>query len=362
MTEVVLTVLAGVAPAAQRELERLGWGPQPTGTPVATAVPVATAEELRVTLPRSAETMAALQALRTVVAAFLVVTSPAPRPTGLLATAAVRAFAEALEAIAWQRPRVRFHGLRLEAAGAHTPEMGRLATELAELADVPVDDDDGDLVVRVRRAPDRGWELLVRTTPRPLATRAWRTESYPGALNATIAAAAVDELGVSPSDAFADLMCGSGTLLIERMARGPAARLLAADASAHAIDTTQRHLRGARVRGRVETRVSDVAALARDGGTPDGEPTLAGAFTTVVANPPWGELWGEHATNATLYADLLDAVDRLGTREVRAGVLTHDIRRFEAVLADDPRWRVVAMPQFFAKGHRPRLFVLRRAD
>lgn len=368
--DVVLTVLPGVAPALLRELARTPQladapvhvpGPGPARTPDGDA---SQAGEVRLVLARDAATLAALAGLRTAVAASIVVTAATPRPTGLLATEALAAFDSALEAIAWQRPRVRFTGLRLEAAGSDTPQMVRIAEELAVRAGVPVVED-GDLVVRIRRSTlpggdVNGWEALVRTTPRPLATRPWRTERYPGALNATIAAAVVDELGVAEDDVFADLMCGSGTLVIERMARGGAEAMVAVDVSPDALEVLTRHLRAARVRGRVTQVLADVRELARDGGGPV-EP---GTLTRVVANPPWGELLGEHATNETLYADLLDAVDRLGAPGVRAGILTHDIRRFELLLARDARWRVATPggpPQYFAKGHRPRLFVLERA-
>lgn len=373
--EVVLTVLAGAGPALLREIGRtpvLADGLN-SGLDEATA---ARLEEVRLTLPPERAALDALRGLRTAVAASIVLTSPAPRPSGLLATEAERGLRAALEAIAWQRPRVRFTGLRLEAAGSHTPLMRQLAESFAQVAGVPVADD-GDLAVRVRRSPAGGWEALVRTTARPLATRAWRTERYPGALNATIAAAVVDELGVSESDVFADLMCGSGTLVIERLARGPARRTLACDVSPEALAVLTRHLRTARVRGRVEQVCASVAELGAEGGAvalPDGVAPargtgadgavtrgLRGQLTHIVANPPWGELLGEHETNDRLYAELLDAVDNLGAPQVRAGILTHDIRRFERVLERDPRWRLVARPQFFAKGHRPRLFVLVRA-
>lgn len=348
--DVVLTVLPGVGPALGRELARAGF---------AVGAIDADDEEVGLEVPATPESLAALAALRTAVAAHAVLTSPAPRPTGLTATEVLRAFAATLELLARQRPRVRFGALRLEAAGSHTPQMQRVAQELADVAGLEVDADDGDLLVRVRRARwGRGWELLVRTTPRPLATRAWRTERYPGALNATIAAAVVDELGVEHGardggERFADLMCGSGTLVIERLARGGVGEALAVDVSAEAVATTAVHQRAARVRGRVVARVADVADLPADA-------TLAGDYDVVVANPPWGELLGEHETNAALYERLLDAIDHLGAPDVRAGVLTHDIRRFESVLAADPRWRLVARPQYFAKGHRPRLFVLAR--
>ncbi|PWD50966.1 N-6 DNA methylase [Serinibacter arcticus] len=352
--EIVLQVLPGVAPALGRELQRAGlpdaWPRDPSDVD----------EELALAVAADPASLRALADLRTAVAAWIVLDSPAPRPTGLTATEVLRAFATTLELLARQRPRVRFTALRFEAAGSHTPQMQRVAAELAEVAGLPVDPDDGDLVVRARRARSgAGWELLVRTTARPLATRAWRTERYPGALNATIAAAVLGELARATPDGadagrLVDLMCGSGTLVVERLARGGVEEILAVDVSPDAIATTAAHLRAARLRGRVVTRVADVRDLMEDD-------DVAGRFDAVVVNPPWGELLGEHAANTDLYAVLLDAVDRVGSARVRAGVLTHDIRRFEAVLAADPRWHLRARPQFFAKGHRPRLFVLERA-
>ena len=346
---IVLQVLPGVAPALRAELSSIGWEPIDD-------LGGSQAEELLIEVPDGVASLDSLARLRTAVAAYVSIDSGASRPTGLTATEVQRAFRAVLDLVAQQRPRVRFKGLRLEAAGSDTPQMVRIATELAQLGGIPVDPDDGDLLVRARRLADGGpgWELLVRTTPRPLATRAWRTESYPGALNATIAAAVVDVFDPQPTDRFADLMCGSGTLTIERLARGAAEQLLAIDVDPHAIEVLTLHQRAARLRGRIEAVVGDVAQLRQDA-------MRAGQFTTIVSNPPWGELHGDHATNADLYVMLLDAIDHLGAEEVRAGILTHDIRRFEAVLAADDRWSLIESPQFFAKGHRPRLFVIERA-
>lgn len=346
---VVLQVLPGVAPALRAELSRIGWKPlDDLGS--------SQVEELLIEVPDSVASLDSLARLRTAVSSYVSIDSGASRPTGLTATEVQRAFRGVLDLIAQQRPRVRFTGLRLEAAGSDTPQMVRIATELAALAGIQVVPDDGDLLVRARRLADGGpgWELLVRTTPRPLATRAWRTHSYPGALNASIAAAVVDVFDPQPEDHFADLMCGSGTLTIERLARGAAQEMLAIDIDPQAIEVLTLHQRAARLRGRVEAVVGDVADLRLDA-------NRAGRFTTIVSNPPWGELHGDHATNAGLYEMLLNAIDHLGAPRVRAGVLTHDIRRFESVLQADDRWNLIESPQFFAKGHRPRLFVIERA-
>ena len=356
----VLQVLPGAAPALARELDRVGLGAPDHRVDETT-------EELELQAPATPETVTQLAGLRTAVAAYAVISSPAPRPTGLTATEVLREFRSVLDLLARQRPRVRFSALRLEAAGSDTPQMLRVAQELAAVAGLGVDPEDGDLLVRVRRgSPSRsavtlrtdedtrvGWELLVRTTPRPLATRAWRTERYPGALNATIAAAVVDALDPTPQDRFADLMCGSGTLVIERMARGRCEAVRGWDLAPEAVAATQKHLRAARVRGSVQIATADVANLT----LPDGEEP----FTRIVANPPWGELLGSHATNDALHAQLLDALDRLGSPDLLAGILTHDIRRFEAALDADPRWHLLDAERYFAKGHHPRLFRLVRA-
>lgn len=355
----MLQVLPGVGPALGRELARAGLVSLADSGPRGDAEQVAPEqEEVALAHEVTPDLLAAVGNLRCAVAGYAVLTSPERRPSGLLATPVTRQVRDVLDLLARQRPRVRFTGLRLEAAGSETPLMHRVAEDLAALAGVPVDTD-GDLLVRVRRAQagESGWELLIRTTPRPLATRAWRTERYPGALNATIAAAVVDEVGLAPS--VADLMCGSGTLTVERLARRevPVERGLAVDLSPDAGEATRRHLRAARLRGKVEVVTGDVLSL---GLSPE-PPVVAGSYETILCNPPWGELLGEHETNESLYAGLLDAVDRLGSPGVRAGILTHDIRRFERVLEADARWRVERGPQYFAKGHRPRLYLLTRA-
>src|SRR5438046_2091478 len=74
-----------------------------------------------------------------------------------------------------------------------------------------------------------GWEALVRLTPRPLAARAWRVCNLPGALDATAAHAMARWSTRAPDERLVNLACGSGTLLVERLALGPAAVALGVD-------------------------------------------------------------------------------------------------------------------------------------
>ena len=291
----------------------------------------------------------AVRALRRIVSAYAAVTVPARRPRELLDTAVQQRLAALLAEIARQRPRQRFRGLRLAAAGSDTPDMQRLGEALAELAGVPLDPE-GDLLVRVRRGPEGTgtWQVLIRTTPRPLATRAWRTVNYPGAVNATIAATVLDRLEIGSTDRVLDMTCGSGTFPVEQLHAQVPARMVGVDLDPAAIAAAQAHQRAARRRGRIDWVSGDVLTGPLEGG-----------FTRIVTNPPWGTLHGEHATNQQLLAQLLDRAAGLAAPGARLGVLTHEIRRMHEVLAQpDCPWAAAGEHRFFQKGHHPRLFLL----
>lgn len=339
--DVVLEVLEGCGPFARIEAEP--WG----------SVTVESPTELRLRARRA--DLGQLRTLRRVVSASVCTSVAARRPQEILETSVMHGLAARIAEIRALRPRVTFTGLRLAAAGADTPVMRRLAAELAEHAGLPVDLEDGDLLVRVRPAARRPgvsktWEVLLRLTPRPLSRRAWRVVDYPGAVNATIAASVLDLLEVGPEDAVLDMTCGSGTFLIEQSFVAAPARSVGVDIDPAVIEVARRHQREARRRGRIEWIVGDVRAVPLEGG-----------FTRILANPPWGELHGDHAENEELLRSLLDRAADLAAPEAVLGILTHEIRRMHAVLADPScPWALVDEHRFFQKGHHPRLFRMSR--
>ena len=334
----VLEILDGCGEAASREAAVLG------------GVRRISATELRVE-PSEGASLQGVARLRTVVAASVSITAPGRRPRAVLETSVIRRFTSVVDDLARALGRsVRFSALRLEAAGADTDEMRRIATELAAAVGLPEDREDGDLVVRLRRdaqAPD-GWELLVRTTPRPLATRAWRTTDYPGAVNATIAAAVLARLDIGAEDTVLDMMCGSGTFLVEQLFLAVPRRAVGADLSEAAIEAARGHQRAARRKGRIDWIVGDVLTTPIDPG-----------FTRLVVNPPWGTLHGEHATNEALHAAVLARAAQLAAPGALLGVLTHEIARMHRVVDEQEEWEPIDEHRFFQKGHHPRLFVLR---
>lgn len=333
----MLEVLEGVAPFARAEVEAVGFA-------VVTEAPT----ELRVSLPD--EDLTALTQLRCVVAAYASITFDVVRPRSLLSPERLTEIAEAIDRIR-SSARLSFDSLRLRAAGSDSADLQRLRDALSRATGLRDDPDAGDLVVRLRRSPTRGWEVLLRLTPRPLSARPWRTERYEGSLNGTIAAAIVRQTQPQASDRFLDLMCGAGTLLIERLSVGLPARAVGVDISPDALEATRVHLRGARIRGaRVELIQSDIREL-----------DVADRFDKIVANPPWGTLVGSHAENDELYPAILGAAACLATSDGLLLVLTHDIARFDAAVAVSDLWHPAGTTRFFQKGHRPKLYTLRRS-
>lgn len=334
--DLALEILEGCGGSAAREASALG------------RITAASPTELRL----AGSDPAAAAGLRTVVAVYTVITAPGRRPRVLLETSVQQQLAERWADVLRQRPRPRFHGVRLNAAGAETPEMQRVLTAVCEATGLP-SDEEGDLLVRVRRtAAEDGWELLLRTTPRPLATRAWRTVDYPGAVNGTIAASVLDLMDVGVEDSMLDMTCGSGTFLIEQMHRGAPRRAVGVDLSQSALDAAAEHQRAARRRGRIDWLHGDVLTVPLEGG-----------FTRILTNPPWGMLHGDHEQNQELHAALLERAAGLASPQARLGVLTQEVRRMHAVLDEpDCAWRPEREHRFFQKGHRPRLFVLALRD
>ncbi len=280
---------------------------------------------------------------RTVVAAYESVAFDVARPRTLISPEHVARIAEHVKALP-----SKFASFRLSAAGSGSDELLRWRAAITDATGLVDEPDDGELLVRLRKAAAGGWEVLLRLTPRPLSARAWRTERYEGGLNATIAAAVVLATKPTPTDRFVDLMCGSGTLVIERLFAGPAAQVVGFDIDPDAIAITKTHLRNAAIRGaKVELFNEDVL-------------TVDGQFDKLVVNPPWGTSVGSHEENRDLYPALLRAAAHLADANATLCVLTHEIKVFETALRSDNTWHLTDQHRFFQKGHWPRLYVLRK--
>lgn len=292
---------------------------------------------------------APLDRLRTVTSVARVVAFDVPRPKALLGDRHFRRLVDEIEAV-----RARFasppRGLRLEAAGRESSVMRRLRGDLSERLGLADDPEEGELRLRLRPGPRGGWEALIRLTPRPLSARPWRVCNRPGGLNACVAAAAWRLLGHDPGDRVANPMCGTGTLLIERAALGPSARLLGLDLDPEAVACAAAN-RDAAGAAAVRLEVGDATRT----GLPDA------AFDVVVADPPWGDAVSDRAGVEALQPAFLAEAARLLAPGGRLLVVTHALRAFEGAVRDAAAdWEDVRTDRVFHGGHRPALRLLRR--
>jgi tRNA (guanine6-N2)-methyltransferase len=292
-----------------------------------------------------------LLSLRTPVAVFAVLTFAVARPQTLLSgehLPAVIAVIEHVRRLNSTRPAASF---RIDAAGAQSSVFERIAQQVAAGTRLRHDHAAGDIVLRFRRSvTTAGWDVLIRLSPRPLSLRQWRVRNVPGAANATIAAAMAILSAPDPRDRIANLMCGSGTLMIERLLAGPASSCLGVDLDEGMLAACAGNIRAADLAHRVTLMRGDSTESAW---------TCRGPFDAMLADPPWGALVGDHRTNEALHLALLQRTREAARPGARLVLLTHEVRRMERCLRmTDDLWRVDSITRVFQKGHHPRIYLL----
>jgi 23S rRNA G2445 N2-methylase RlmL len=291
-----------------------------------------------------------LAQLRTVQAVYLVRQFPVPRPKALLGDQHFRALVELVAAVRAVTPNA-YRTLHIGAAGSDSSVMQRLKDELARAAGLQIGVNEGDLLLRLRRDADgEGWEALVRIGSRPLATRAWRVQNYGGALNATVAHAMALLTNPQPTDMFLNLLCGSGTLLIERCAAGPVQRAVGCDTSSQALAAAQANIEASGYRNRVELSAWDARAL----------PLPDASVDALVADLPFGNLTGSHKRNLMLYPAVLAEAARVAKPGARFVLITHEVRLMDRLLAPQTAWTCERSIMVGLGGLHPRIYVLQR--
>ncbi len=297
-----------------------------------------------------------LMDLRSAVAVHLVERFDIPRPKALLGHQHFTRLIAAIRTVIGLHPAGTFKTFRVSAAGAESTTMRRLRSEIGSAVRLDEQTDEAHLHLSVRRsASGGGWEALVRLTPMPFSARAWRVCNRPDAVNATVAHAMVALPGHSHSDRFLNLGCGSGTLLVERLAAGPAATVVGLDLDPEAIRCSERNLNAAGVRREADLILGDLHS----------PPLPDGSFDAVVADLPFGMLANTDIGLDGLYESALSETARLVVKDGAFTVITARRRLFEDTLARNAAlWRRTAEVHLRVSFHRgyiaPSIYLLRR--
>ena len=296
-----------------------------------------------------------LLTLRTVQAVFLVQTFMVARPKALLGDEHFRRLLAMIELVRDLFPGSAFTSLHINAAGSESSVMVRLRDELARRTSLTVGEQEGDLLLRIRPAPSRlpsaasGWQVLVRLSPRPLATRSWRVCNLEGALNAAVAQAMIRLTRPARHDAFLNLACGSGTLMVERLSAGRAARVIGVDREARVLACARENLEAAGFGRQADLVRADTRAL----------PLPDACVDVLAADLPFGHLMGSHAENVAAYPSVLREAARVSRPGARFALITHEVRLMEQLLAEPAcPWRAEQVLKVELGGLFPRIFTL----
>ncbi len=285
-----------------------------------------------------------LSNLRTVVSVYRLLTFAVPRPKALLGH---EHLSRLIREIKDRTAQARFTGFRLSAAGDDSAVFRRLGEQLAQTTGM-VQDAEGDLLMRVRRSPKNGWEVLLRLTPRPLSARAWRVCNLPGGLNAALAAVMVGLAEIKPGERVFNPMCGSGTLLAEAGLQNSSLQFTGCDQNPAALACSAQNVAAAGFTAELFEADATATGLAE------------GSVDVIVSDPPWGDAVGTHKENAALYPALLSECARVAAPGARFVLLTHEVRLLEHLLQNQTLWQLRTSFKVFHGGHYPRVYLLHK--
>jgi tRNA (guanine6-N2)-methyltransferase len=286
--------------------------------------------------------------LRTAVAVFQLLYLKVPHPRSITQGENLERLIAAIELV---RQRMQFRSFRVGAAGSDSPTFKKIKSIISRKTGLVVDEDAGEMVLRFRRSQLKpfGWDVLIRMTPRPLSARQWRVENMPGALNATVAAAMVMLTEPRPGDRFLNLMCGSGTILAERIAICQAEQLVGVDGARSAIAKANRNL--AHVSKQVTLLHEDINKLS----------LKDRSVSVICADLPWGRLVGQKDELSELYTATLRQAARVCVAGGRFAVLTQENRIFESVLGNfEADWEVLSSFRVKQSDYKPKIYLLRK--
>ena len=186
--------------------------------------------------------------------------------------------------------------------------------------------------------------VSIRISPIEMAQRDYKRAHIPASLKPTVAFSLVHLSHPQPDDVFLDVMCGAGTILIERAYCGRYRYLLGGDLSTEAIRAAQTNI-GRKHRPRQLFRW-DARLLPLDQWSVD----------KIVCNLPFGERIGDAETRE-LYRQFLKECERVLKPTGRMVLLTTQGSILEDLLKRQKVFNVAQKFRIHLRGQRPWVYL-----
>ncbi len=195
-----------------------------------------------------------------------------------------------------------------------------------------------------------GGRLLcgLRISDRTMRHRAYQVAHLPASLRPSVAAAMVFLTEPAATDTFLDPMCGSGTLLAERMLAGEYQQVLGGDIVGRHVEIARQNLAVLGKRWRVSRW--DARKL----------PLAAASIDAVATNPPFGKQIGSRQELEHLYPVVLAEIARVLKPSGRAVILSSQYELLKEVLRQERRLQIVRGYSVAVLGEWGRIYLLNK--
>lgn len=204
-----------------------------------------------------------------------------------------------------------------------------------------------------------GSQLLLglRISDSSMRHRHKKRVELPASLRPSVAAAMVYLSQPDDQDVFADPMCGSGTILLERRAAGPARQLIGGDADAGRAEAAYLNLAGRsrKPRGRPE---GAPPAIAQWDATR--LPLGSGAVHKLVTNLPFGHQLGAPEMLRRLYPLFFAEVARVLHENGRAIILSSEYDLVKESVRQQPTLHIVTGYSMAILGKWGRIYIIEK--
>lgn len=200
-----------------------------------------------------------------------------------------------------------------------------------------------------------GSHLLIgfRLSDRTMRHRHKKQVELPASLRPSLAAAMVFLTQPDAGDIFMDPMCGSGTILLERIYGGPSKLILGGDIKKDRVNAARQNMPQAR-KGRKKRELTirqwDARQLPLDDGSID----------KVATNLPFGKQVGSRQKLEGLYTDLFSELQRVVKPDGRIILLSSEFDLVKSRIRTQPKLQIVTGYSIATLGQWARIHIVNR--